>query len=65
MRKEDSIDSASRRFSAILLLIAVSTLAACDNDVIVSPSVTGIDFSPGSVVGVTVVANLTTDDPVC
>jgi hypothetical protein len=65
MRQERTARANSRRSSAILLLVAVTTLAACDNEVVVSPSVTGIDFGPSSVVGVAVVANLTTDDPVC
>ena len=65
MRQERTARANSRRSSAILLLVAVTTLAACDNEVVVSPSVTGIDFGPSSVVGVAIVANLTTDDPVC
>lgn len=65
MSKESTFHSNPRRTSAILLLVGISILAACDNKVIVSPSVTGIDFGPGSVAGVTVVVNLTTDDPVC
>ena len=65
MERERAVHSYSRWSPASLLLLAVFTLSACDNEVVVSPSVTGIDFGPGSVVGVAIVANLSTRDPVC
>ena len=65
MKRERAFRSYPRWSPAILLLLAVFTFPACDNEVIVSPSVTGIDFGPGSVVGVAIVTSLSTADPVC
>lgn len=65
MKKQGLENSVSRCASLALLVIAATPFTACDNDLIVSPTVTGIDLGPGSIVGVTILANLRTENRVC
>ncbi len=65
MRKKGYSVSGSRWGLLPLLLVAICALTACDNDLIVSPTVTGIDISPGPIESVAVIANLSTAEPVC